>query len=188
MKLEHLTWPTEGWGYMPNTDEARAGFEYIKNWIKPDRILEIGFHVGHSTSYMLELMPNVKVDTIGVSGDDELFVMKKKARHAMIRKYGDRFQCKLRNSAWVRQLFKEEYDVAFIDGNHSKDMAAMDIHNCIKMKIPILLIDNCEKIPVQQAIEEFDLDLIETFVYTSQWNGRLDHIEQRLYYVRTNNI
>lgn len=188
MNLEHLTWPTEGWGYMPNTAEAIASFEYIRDHFKPDRILEIGFHVGHSTSYMLELMPEVKVDTIGLSGDDELFAMKKKARHAMIRKYGDRFQCKIRNSSWVRQLFKEEYDVAFIDGNHSKPGAMLDIHNCIKMNIPILLIDNCEKINIQQAIDEFDLDLIDTFVYTCQWNGRLDHIEQRLYYVRTYNI
>ena len=188
MNLEHLTWPTEGWGYMPNTAEAIASFEYIRDNIKPDRILEIGFHVGHSTSYMLELMPNVKVDTIGASGHDELWEMKKKARHAMMTRYGDRFQCEIRNSSWLLQLFNEQYDVAFIDGNHSKVCATRDIANCLKLNIPVLLIDNCERIAVRQAINEFDLDLIETFMYTSQWNGRLDHIEQRLYYVRTNNI
>jgi predicted O-methyltransferase YrrM len=67
MKRTHLIWPTIGWGYLPNANDVFDIFRTIQKDIAPRSILEIGFHAGHSTTYMLELMPQASISTVGAS-------------------------------------------------------------------------------------------------------------------------
>lgn len=186
MNLDHLTWPTEGWGYMPCQEDSLAGFRYVQDNIRPNRVLEIGFHVGHSTTYMLEIMPQAKVDSIGVA--EALFDIKRIARKRISDVYGDRVKVEIRNSDHVKTLFPNQYDFAFVDGGHSERRATLDIRNCIKMGIPYLLVDNCERADVCRACDKFDLDLKQFFLYTSEWKGKTSIVQQRLYHVRFDSI
>jgi protein-L-isoaspartate O-methyltransferase len=188
MNLNHLHWPTDGWGYMLPNKDALAAFQYVKENIAPKKILEIGFHAGHSTTYMLEMMNQATVHTIGLGGD--LYSMKHLARHQMQKVYQDRFKCEIRSSDHVKELFAaDQYDFAFIDGNHSEVAATRDIGNCIKMKIPYLLIDNCEQHQVLTSINKYlQLDFVEGFLYNSIWKKVSKTLEMRLYHVRFDSI
>jgi len=188
MNIDHLTWPTEGWGYMPNQEDALAAFKHVQDTICPKTILEIGFHVGHSTTYMLEIMPQSTVHAVGVA--EGLLSIKRFARESLNKVYGDRFECEIRNSTHVKELFGHvDFDFAFVDGNHSEVAATRDIGKCIDMKIPYLLIDNCEQEQVVRSIDKYpQLDFIEGFLYNSTWKNVSKTLEQRLYHVRFNNI
>jgi predicted O-methyltransferase YrrM len=69
MNLDHLSFPDLGWGYMPATEEVFEAFRFVQSVYKPKSVLEIGFHIGHSTTYQLEIYSDARI--VGVSPDNE---------------------------------------------------------------------------------------------------------------------
>ncbi|MEK9698885.1 MAG: hypothetical protein VW270_24125, partial [Candidatus Poseidoniales archaeon] len=45
---------------MPPTDDVFRAFEWAQKLYKPKRVLEIGFHLGHSTTYQLEIYKDLE--------------------------------------------------------------------------------------------------------------------------------
>tara|TARA_R110000868_G_scaffold232850_2_gene486506 strand:+ start:265 stop:831 length:567 start_codon:yes stop_codon:yes gene_type:complete len=188
MKLDHLIWPTIGWGYLPNSEPVFDIFRTVNQDIQPKSILEIGFHAGHSTTYMLELMPQADVSTVGIinarSFNRSIIVQ------TMKNIYQDRFDCYLGNPPDVLQLFQgRSFDLAFIDGNHTYADVTKDIQSCMKLKIPYLLLDNCEKKTVARSCDEqLGIYKYKNFCYNSTWNNKTQINEMRLYNVQYNDI
>jgi hypothetical protein len=188
MKLDHLIWPTVGWGYLPNSEEVFNIFRTIQKDIAPKSILEIGFHAGHSTTYMLELMSQANICTVGVSKvrrfDRSIVV------ETMKDMYQDRFECYLGDPPDVLQLFQDKsFDLAFIDGDHTYVSVVKDINSCMTLQVPWLLLDNCERENVVSACDELlGVYKYQSFCYNSTWNDKTQTNEMRLYNVQYNNI
>lgn len=194
MKLDHLIWPKEGWGYMENHESVFNIFRHIKNTVNPKTWLEIGFHLGHSTTYTLELT-DAKVVGIGVT----------KCRNAnryeigesLKAIYPDRFEYFLGDPPNVRKLWKSktfdligisQFEGAFVDGNHSYRDCKNDITTCMEMKIPYILVDNCELGQVNLACEDtLGMYNYDKFLYDNYWNGH-ELLEARLYHVQYDDL
>lgn len=189
MKLDHLITPDpakSGWGWMPPTEEVFSMFEWVNNVCRPTNVLEIGFHVGHSTTYMLETFEGCIVESYAQSGQF------RGQAHKMMDLYEGRLSVHYAHSCGVygEGRRKAKYDFALIDGGHDYHTASSDILQCIMLGIPWLLIDNTDLVPVDTAVKLFDsvVDLSKTFEYTATHNGITKVNEARLYYVRTNSI
>ena len=185
MNLEHLNWPWTGWGYMGAHESVFDIFRHIKNTVDPKTWLEIGFHLGHSTTYTLELT-DAKVTALGMekcrNGD------RYEIGDRMVSIYGDRFEYFLGKDPLPpnpRELLKgRTFDVAFVDGDHKYESACNDIDVCMEMKIPYILIDNCELSQVAYAADEkLEVYNYDKFLYDSYWNGH-EILEARLYHVQ----
>ena len=60
MNLDGLIYPQDGWGYMPPTEEIFNIFKDVKDICNPKIGLEIGFYLGHSTTYQLEIFKDME--------------------------------------------------------------------------------------------------------------------------------
>lgn len=186
MNLDHLHWPTDGWGYMPATEQVFDIFRWIEDGIQPRRLLEFGFHAGHSTSYQLESFPNSMITSFGVSR--EAF----EGAHRMNKHYGNRFNFVYKATTDVLpDLFVPGmFDLALIDSNHKYSVVANEIDLVVKWKVPYLLFDNCEWDDVARAITDRlpQGKLIEEWTYDSSWKGTDSKLIMRLYHVPTNGV
>lgn len=167
-QLKHLTWPWKGWGYMPPIKDVFEAFEYVEQAYQPRKILEIGYHAGHSTTYMLETFPNSTVVSYGVS------TQARKTMGNLMAHYEDRLVVNLKHSAEIKHD-SNQYDFCLIDGNHEYVNALADIKICIDKQIPHMLIDNCEHRSVTDACEDMftntNYNKVRSFSYFAQWNN-----------------
>ena len=168
MDLNHLTWPGKGWGYMPPIKDVFEVFEYIEQRYHPRSILEIGYHAGHSTSYMLETFPNSHMVSYGVSTEA------KRTMDDLMNHYRPRLDVLLEHSISLK-LDATVYDFCLIDGSHNYDNALLDISLCVEKQIPLMLIDNSDQRTVIDAIEDGYHDTsykkIKSWTYYSNWNN-----------------
>lgn len=183
MKLDHLKFPDIGWGYMPATDEVYRAFQYSQKRYRPKRVLEIGFHLGHSTTYQLEIYKDLE-RMISVSpyedrngrGDDRISPSWRwTAAIQMAKMYREKWR-------WIpgkaHQMEEEirgvgNFDFALVDGGHSFEPAYFDMSLCIELGCRAFLIDNFELVPVRKAFDEHhDLKLIKKFYYDQTFKGK----------------
>jgi len=186
MNLDHLDWPTSGWGYLPPITDVFTAFTFVEEIAHPRNILEIGFHAGHSTSYMLEIFPNSHVTTYGVS------TVSLKAASYMKEHYKDRITVHRIESQTIKLSDYDGFDFALIDGNHTYDIALQDLELTKGWRVPYVLVDNCERESVAQACDACyngsDYNLLTTFKYFSQWNNKPQWNQLRLYHVQPDSI
>ena len=178
MNLDHLVELEYGWGHLPPTNHIFDFFELIQDRFEPTNILEIGFHLGHSTTYLLEIFEQAKVTTVSPGYEtvtkDVLERQKKKIKgevpedlekhtadtrammaKVMKEKYGDRFN-------WVSQktilaysdLEKSApFDLALIDGAHTYHNTVIDLKCCLDFGVKQLMIDNIDQPDVLLAVK-----------------------------------
>lgn len=187
MNLDHLHWPTEGWGYMHPVDEVLAAYAWIEKTIRPRRLIEFGFHAGHSTTYQLETFPDSAIVTFGVSREVD------RGSVNMARNYGGRFTFYKKSTLEIDpyMFLPGSFDFALIDSNHTYKVVANEISLLIRWKVPYMLFDNCETAEVQRAIDEklpSDAQLIKEFPYLGDWKGVKKNLMMKLYHVPVNSI
>ena len=168
-----------GWGFIPPTQEVFDILLDVKKISKAEKIMEIGFNAGHSSIYLLEIFPNAELHVIGPSP--------KHGNHNVIRgKYGDRFKYYQMTTEALKERWKDKFDLGFIDGHHSTELASIDLDYCINdLKCDYILMDNTELKRVQKAIHAFNNDLqpIKKYSYVNTWKGKTSILEMDFYYV-----
>ena len=184
--ISHLKPPrSDGWGFLPPSQEIFNIFEEVKQIAVPYKIMEIGFNAGHSTTYLLEIFPESEIHSIGPSP-------KCGNQNAIRGKYGDRFKFYQMTTEALRDTgFKEKFDIAFVDGHHSIELASLDLDYCINyLKCHYVLIDNMERNDVKKAVYNFNdkLDVVENYTYVNTWKGKTSVLEMTLFYVPDNNF
>ena len=104
--------------------------------------------------------------------------------------YGDRFTFKKQKSREV--IINHDvgdFDMAFIDGDHTYEGVNLDIVNCKKLRIPYLIIDNILSHPdaIMRAIgEHFELELIDELIYSQVYPITNEIIKDSLGFYKVN--
>ena len=182
MNLDHLVWPKIGWGYMPAQEDVWSAFRYVQEHYKPKSIFEIGFHMGHSTTYQLEIMPQAKIVTLGPIEEPRLSserpdpVMRLNQIEKMKEVYGDRFQHLVGRTQYMEDVLLTEYhgqfDYALIDGYHYAWAAEVDSVLCQDLRIKTVLVDNWDQKQIRETVLKYsDYNEIKVFDYEQTWKG-----------------
>ena len=182
-KFPHLKFDTDtGWGWLPPNDQVFNAFEYVKNFIEPKNILEIGYYRGHSTSYLAHVFQKARI--ISCCPDHP------KYRDSHVRKivYGNgRIEVLPIKSPGVISHLPEnvDFDFAFIDGNHALYDVYSDIHVALRLETPYIMFDNAEqeevKLAIQWYINHGCLEKIKSFTYTGLSKGKYKNNDLTLY-------
>lgn len=103
--------------------------------VKPKKILEIGFNMGHSSMMWLKLS-SASVVSFDVSEKQETF----EGATAVYDKYALRFDYLDRKYPHTHPL--EGFDLCFIDGAHDEENIIKDIEWTKQLRIPYVLFDD----------------------------------------------
>lgn len=103
--------------------------------VRPRKILEIGFNLGHSSMFWLRNSQGAEVVSIDVKVDDRVKQAAQKCAES------GRFMFFERHNFLVDSQHLL-FDLAFIDGSHDFDSVLTDIELCKALKIPYLLLDD----------------------------------------------
>jgi hypothetical protein len=137
-------------------------FRDVIEIVKPRKIFEIGFNMGHSSKMWLDLSA-CEVVSCDISLKDETI-----AAAEYLRNYSERFAFEWRDDLdgdWVAAIATQYYfDIAFIDGAHDEENVTKDIQLCKGMKIPYILFDDWYPRygETQKAVAQFpELELVK---------------------------
>jgi hypothetical protein len=174
MEYEFLTKGlTKVEGHLIPTDRTVEVFKEIYDIVEPKSIFEIGFNAGHSAFMALEMLPEVKYRSVDI------------CRHAysmpngvmLHETYGDRFVLQKADSKRIEYTSLKEFDLIFIDGDHSIKGLTSDITLANNAEIPYMLIDDYHSKWFQSIIdlvdhflakEEFPYEKVDVFAYDSR--------------------
>jgi predicted O-methyltransferase YrrM len=150
----HLDFDTNiGWGYLPPSDEVFNCINWIRDNIKPRKMLEIGYYYGHSTSYWGEILRNCEIVSCGP--DHHKFI---ESRRKVQMKYEGRIDCiGVKSPDILTYLGQPDKDMeffpfVFIDGSHHAEAVFSDVHVALRLKAQWILFDNASNREVRQAI------------------------------------
>lgn len=181
MNISHLPFPDHGWGYMPPTEEVFSAFRFCQQKFRPRRVLEIGFHMGHSTTYQLEIYKNAKLVSISPYHDTTGKVEDRVSQFDRHEIALDLEQLYPNRWTWIPgkteyladELKRYKFDFALVDGLHSYEHAYFDINTCIDLGIKNMLLDNFETGGVRKAFKHtLDLKLQKVFNYNQTFKGK----------------
>lgn len=155
-KLKNVSDSGEGSLFHNGLTDIEAQLDFIDlvlSEVKPKTILEIGTHKGFFDYYCLLIEPGLKIYTIDVapwSATATDMVNKKLGVDAITFLHG--------SSDSILPAFtpKERIDLAYVDGNHSRQACADDLENCYKLGITKILVDDCSLLTqVREATDDF---------------------------------
>lgn len=125
--------------------------------VKPTKIFEIGFNMGHSAAMWLELC-DALLYSCDVSQKDETIESAQYLYYKYLHRMGFLYR-------WELGVLKDmEFDLAFIDGAHDEENITNDIELCKRLKIPYLLFDDWYPRygETQKAVAKFpELELVK---------------------------
>lgn len=193
INTEHLKWPTKGWGYLPLTNDVLGMLADIQQVYRPTNVLEIGYHMGHSTTYMLEMFPQANVISIApevdaYAPDDDWISTEERIdmSYTMIDVYPNRWMW-LRGrtgelEGYMKELYTNAFDFALVDGQHQYRFAKKDINLCKQLDIPLILVDNVDRKDVAKAVKDAGgYAHIRTYSYVDNWKGKSQPTQIGLY-------
>lgn len=180
MNLGHLKTDETGWGYLPDTPEV---FDILTETIRiteARRLLEIGFYAGHSTSYWAELMPKYS-KIISCCPDHS---KGRECAPIVMEKYPN-VKVYLIPSPDIYEILKGRwFDLAFIDGSHSKKNVIQDTVMCDRLEIPYRIYDNVEWKSIRKIISALesmgDIEIVREFSYMADFKGKVSRNQMTL--------
>lgn len=172
-------------GCLPRSEEIADMFTYLQENYTPKHILEFGFNAGHSATWFLRAFD--KGCSVKSYDPQELTVEGERIWTLFEQHYKSRFRFDAAFSTQARR--KEEpglYDMVFIDAGHTFGAVYDDIETALLLKIPVILIDNMELTPQQNAVKywESNLQFVKQFpYYTTNSDGNTYERYVNLYHV-----
>jgi hypothetical protein len=148
VNLDYLIFPEDGWGYLHPEKEIIHMMEFIREKYNPSNLLEIGFYSGHSTSMWAQILNETSIVSCVPPHP-------RATKYApIVEKHNPNVKVHLIPSPKIYDTIKDiNFDIAFIDGNHTEVSVWEDIHMCRKLGIHVLLFDNYELESVRKGIE-----------------------------------
>jgi len=119
---------------------------------QPIRVLEIGTNKGMFGLLLLYLQTSSSLKFQLTTIDPNVQSVE---AVALLEEAGLDCQFICGDSRMVVPILSEEFDYAWIDGNHQTEFALKDIQNCSAKKIPVLAIDDTAYASVQAAINSW---------------------------------
>jgi len=122
--------------------------------VKPKRILEIGTHKAQYCYLAKKVLPEVQIVTFGIDSPSQTCV-------DMVNEYyGENFidfHCGDSVEILSEYTTDKQFDLAWVDGGHSYDVASSDLANCARLGIDTILLDDTRTYPdrVGRAMVDF---------------------------------
>ena len=175
----HLDWDTTtGWGYLPPTQEIENVVTYIRDEIKPKRMLEIGYYAGHSTSYFAHYLPDTEIVSCCPNHP------KYRETYRGVEKAYPNVKVVPVKSPEIYEFYPDEsFDFVFIDGAHTKRNVILDTAVALVLDTRYVLYDNANQSGVINGRTYFDhkLNFHKGWDYWSTHKGETKHNQIELY-------
>ena len=185
-KIEHLQFPTVGWGYMPLNKDVLNIYDWCQERFRPKKVLEIGFHVGHSTTYQLEYYKSCKLLSIsppidGNAHDRIPDGMRGEQAMKMEKHYKGRFKWLPGTTEQLTERLQTfgQFDFGLIDGSHKEIHINRDMWTfCNILKIPYFLVDNWEQRQINILQRFYPVKVMKVFHYYDNFKNkeRTNHV------------
>lgn len=147
--------------------------------IKPKKILEIGFNMGHSAAMWLNLS-GAYLYSVDISKKDETF----EGGECLYSQFASRFEYRIISSGDHFLRLKNmviPFDLCFIDGAHDEESIINDIELCKRLMIPYLLFDDWYPRygETQKAVSKFpELELVKDMNNLRLYKWRKNELEK----------
>jgi hypothetical protein len=127
-----------GGGFFLKNNQDELMIKDVISIVRPQKILEIGFNAGNSSFLWLE---NSEASVVSVEKNDNDSVQK--AANLLTKEFNSRFKLIISDSQEVYNQIKNiQFDIVFIDGDHTEDGVRKDILLAEKLNIPWLFFDD----------------------------------------------
>lgn len=127
----------------------------MAEFVKPESILQIGFNAGVSACFWLNLRPTAKVVSVEIEACDHVT----RGVSALAAWFHDRHQIVYADSKFCGPLLpRRDYDLAFVDGDHTFDGVRADLGLCLDLGVPWIALDDYWPVfgpGVRAAVESF---------------------------------
>jgi hypothetical protein len=139
-------------GHMLVTKEVERFWRSVKKLTSFKNVMEIGFNAGHSSSFLLSLFPDVRVDSYDICWHSYTKPNSLKVKD----KFGNRFNFCQTDSKNINpeEIKEKSYDLIFVDGNHKADFVENDFQIAFKSQIPFMVVDDLHQKDVSLKFEE----------------------------------
>ena len=159
-------------GHLIPTDKTIEAFTEIYDVVQPSKVLEIGFNAGHSAYMSLTMLPEVVYNSVDIGRHSYTQVNADRLKDI----FGERFDYEEINSQDMTPSSIEDYDLIFIDGDHSVKGITSDLNLANDAKMPYILVDDYNPKWFRVIIElvnhflnkeNFPYKIVKTFNYES---------------------
>ena len=161
-------------GHARLTEKTCDIIKEIYDIAKPTNMLEIGFNAGHTAFGWMTLCPELSYHSVDICYHPHTEPHAEKIKEL----FTDRFNFAKLDSKELTPDMIEQYDMVFIDGDHSERGLHSDYELCNKAKIKWLLIDDYT---LRAYIYDFlnhihrssnhKYEMVKVYEYDSEWDG-----------------
>lgn len=153
IQFDHHEGCSFGWRSVDSLLAQITFHEKVINEIKPKVVLEVGTYKSMYPYFLKTNLPEVKVHTFGINEESKKCV-------DLVNQYfeEDFVTFYVGDSTQTLTEFDPDditFDVAWVDGGHTYDVAYSDLINCARLEIPEVLIDDVDMGEVRRALNDF---------------------------------
>jgi len=148
-----LSWLPDdgGTGHMPCNSDVINFWKAVKEITNFQSMMEIGFNAGHSSSIILSLFDDVRIDSYDIGQFDITHSNGKLVKE----KFTDRFDLFIQDSMKISSSkLNGKYDLMFIDGSHDYNPVVSDINLFLNSDIQYVIMDDLQNKNVKRAYGE----------------------------------
>lgn len=153
IQFDHHEGCSFGWKSVDSLLSQILFHEKVIGKINPKKVLEIGTYKSMYPYFLKTNIPDVKVYTFGIDEGSQDCV------NLVNEYFGEEFiTFVLGDSTETLTEFDPEdisFDLAWVDGGHTYDVAYSDLINCARLEIPEILIDDIDMQAVRSALNVF---------------------------------
>lgn len=164
--------PTMGGTDWRFADIVAPSFREILEISNPKSVLEIGFNNGASALMFLSINPDLDYHSIDIEENE-------KSIEYLSNRFKDFIFTKINSKFLDPKMFYvfSEYDLVFIDGDHSREGVISDIEAALKFNPEYILLDDVLH-PSHSYIHEIiytdyadSLEIVKLYIFNQLWEG-----------------